>query len=130
MAKRIDWTTYDPRKRSNDGAWIPIKLGGEPIDFEIRVQGRLSSTYTEISRAAKRHQQEVFRKTKEIPLMTPEEQDEQQLALAVACSAGWRGDDAPGEFSKDAAAKFYAAQPEVFEQIARAIEDDARFLKP
>lgn len=129
MTKKFDLKTLNPRERSNLGAWVDIRLGGEPVGLSILVKGRFSDAYIKLTRDAMRKQQAEFRATKEFPLMDPDDQDAQRVALAVACTAGWRGESAPGEFSPEAARELYEAQPWIVEQIDKAIGEDARFLK-
>ena len=126
---KLDLKALNPKQRANDGAWVEIRLDGEPIGLEIKVRGRFSDVYEKISRDAQRRAAAEFKRTKEFQMPDPEDTEQKRLEIATACTVDWRGDANQGEFSAAAARELYQAQPWILEQVDRAITEDARFLK-
>lgn len=126
---KIDLKSLNPKARANDGAWVEIRLDGEPIGLDIKVRGRFSDAFEKISRDAQRRAAAEFKKTKEFHLPDPEDTEQKRMDVALACTIDWRGESAPGEFSADAARDLYTRHVWILEQVDRAIMEDARFLK-
>ena len=126
---KIDLKTLDPKARANAGAWVEIRLDGEPIGLEIKIRGRFSEVYEKISRDAQRRAAAEFKRTKEFSLPDPDDQEAKKLEVAVACTIDWRGDAGQDAYSPEAARELYKQHPWILEQVDRAIAEDARFLK-
>lgn len=126
-------STLDPKKSSNDGAAVDIKLDGESTGATITVRGKYSDIAEKLQRDAVRRLQRDYKKTGKFVPQDPVDAEEERIAYATACTIGWTGiegeDGKPLPFSPAAAADLYAKHKWILEQVDKAIGDDALFLK-
>lgn len=129
--KKPSFATAEDQER---GFELPIiDDEGDEIDFRVTIVGVDSPTYraksTELQRA---RMNQMFRK-KAAP--DPDDAEKDALELLVAATRGFSGSanplggDGPLDFNTENVRRLYRERPQVREQIDRAINTRANFLR-
>ena len=123
----------DPKAAANKGAAVLLKNDGEETGEIIYVRGRLSDVAEQLQQRAVREMQKQYKRHNKFEPKDPQDQTEERIDYAVACTIGWEGiEDATGTplpFSAAAAKKLYTDNRLILEAIDAAIGNDALFLK-
>lgn len=130
----MDLATLDLTKASNDGAWITLKhpATGEDLSGRIKIVGKDSTKFTQLSEEFKRKTLEDMKSSKTMA-QRMENAQEQSDAILVACTLDWDGMMLDGKdlpFSEANVKMVYSRFNWIKEQIDVAIADRANFLTP
>lgn len=130
----MDLASLDLTKASNDGAWITLKhpATGEELSGKIKVVGKDSTKFTQLSEEFKRKTLDDMKANKTMA-QRMENAQEQSDAIIVACTLDWDGMMLDGKdlpFSEANVKMVYSRFNWIKEQIDVAIADRANFLTP
>lgn len=130
----MDLAKLDLTKASNEGAWYTLKhpATGEELSGRIKIIGKDSTKFTQLSEEFKRKALEDMKSTKTMA-QRMESAQEQSDAILVACTIDWDGMMLDGQdlaFSESNVKMIYARFPWIKEQIDTAIADRSNFLIP
>lgn len=130
----MDLAALDLTKASNDGAWIILKhpATGEELSGRIKVVGKDSTKFTQLSEEFKRKTLDDMKVNKTMA-QRMENAQEQSDAILVACTLDWDGMMLDGKdlpFSEKNVKMVYSRFNWIKEQIDVAIADRANFLTP
>lgn len=120
---------------ANEGVWIrifhPVTLAETGI--EIKVLGMDSSAYRQIIQKHQRKRAKAFERSGRLMSLSPEEMEDEQRELLVACTVDWKGVSEDGAeplpFTPENARSVYESTPVIREQVNAAIADRALFIK-
>lgn len=130
----MDLASLDLTKASNDGAWITLKhpATGEELSGKIKVVGKDSTKFIQLSEEFRRKTLEDMKSTKTMA-QRMESAQEQSDAVLVACTIDWEGMMLDGKdlpFTEANVKMIYKRFNWIKEQIDVAIADRANFLTP
>jgi len=130
----MDLASLDLTKASNDGAWITLKhpATGEELSGRIKIVGKDSTKFTQLSEEFKRKALEDMKSSKTMAQRMDNAQ-EQSDAILVACTIDWDGMMLDGEdlpFTEANVKMVYKRFTWIKEQVDVAIADRANFLTP
>jgi hypothetical protein len=103
----------------------------EKLGITIRVMGKDSDRFKEISNKQNRARMAKAQKSRKLEI-DPDELDDAVVNLLAACTLSWDGMILEGEsldFTKDNAVMVYSRFPWIREQVDIAINDRANFMK-
>jgi len=130
----MDLASLDLTKASNEGAWITLKhpATGEDLSGKIKIVGKDSTKFTQLSEEFKRKTLEDMKSSKTMAQRL-ENAQEQSDSILVACTLDWEGmmlDGKDLEFTESNVKMVYNRFNWIKEQIDVAIADRANFLTP
>jgi hypothetical protein len=130
----MDLAKLDLTKASNEGAWYTLKhpATGEELSGKIKIVGKDSTKFTQMSEEFRRKTLEDMKSTKTMS-QKMESAQEQSDAILVACTLDWEemmldGEDLP--FTEANVRMIYSRFHWIKEQIDIAIADRSNFLIP
>jgi hypothetical protein len=130
----MDLAKLDLTKASNEGAWYTLKhpATGEELSGKIKIVGKDSTKFTQMSEEFRRKTLEDMKSTKTMS-QKMESAQEQSDAILVACTLDWEGMMLDGEdlpFTEANVRMIYSRFHWIKEQIDIAIADRSNFLIP
>lgn len=130
----MDLAKLDLTKASNEGAWYTLKhpATGEELSGRIKIIGKDSTKFTQLSEEFKRKALEDMKSTKTMAQRL-ESAQEQSDAILAACTIDWDGMMLDGKdvpFTEANVKMIYTRFPWIKEQIDTAIADRSNFLIP
>ena len=130
----MDLAKLDLTKASNEGAWYTLKhpATGEELSGRIKIVGKDSTKFTQMSEEFRRKTLEDMKSTKTMS-QKMESAQEQSDTILVACTLDWEGMMLDGEdlpFTEANVRMIYSRFHWIKEQIDIAIADRSNFLIP
>ncbi len=128
----MDLTQLDTRKAANEGRELVIvdPATGLDTDIKILLAGQDSDIFQKLDRKASRERFKRLKQGRQLNL-TPEEIEDEQLQMLVACTLGWSDlleNGQPVTFSATEAKRIYRNYPIIRRQVAAFIGAEANFL--
>lgn len=119
---------YNPRKAAEEGAWLTLREpDGTDAPIRLHLMGHDCDAYTDKFREIQRRNARELERARKFKLATPEQQEADQLDLAVAATKGWDNGGKP--FSGQAVRQLYVDRPDYREQADAFVNDRANFFK-
>jgi hypothetical protein len=130
----MDLAKLDLTKASNEGAWYTLKhpATGEELSGKIKIIGKDSTKFTQLSEEFKRKALEDMKSAKTMA-QRMESAQEQSDAILAACTIDWEGMMLDGKdlpFTEANVKMIYTRFSWIKEQIDTAIADRSNFLIP
>jgi hypothetical protein len=130
----MDLAKLDLTKASNEGAWYTLKhpATGEELSGKIKIIGKDSTKFTQLSEEFKRKALEDMKSAKTMA-QRMESAQEQSDAILAACTIDWEGMMLDGKdlpFTEANVKMIYSRFTWIKEQIDTAIADRSNFLIP
>jgi hypothetical protein len=130
----MDLAKLDLTKASNEGAWYTLKhpATGEELSGRIKIIGKDSTKFTQLSEEFKRKALEDMKSAKTMA-QRMESAQEQSDAILAACTIDWDGMMLDGKdlpFTEANVKMIYTRFSWIKEQIDTAIADRSNFLIP
>jgi hypothetical protein len=130
----MDLAKLDLTKASNEGAWYTLKhpSTGEELSGKIKIIGKDSTKFTQLSEEFKRKALEDMKSAKTMA-QRMESAQEQSDAILAACTIDWDGMMLDGKdlpFTEANVKMIYTRFSWIKEQIDTAIADRSNFLIP
>lgn len=131
----FNFNKINSKEKFNAGVWVAVKLDGEPIGAEFKVQSRFSDLGEKLKQAATRELARNFKKEGKYVPPDPADADKDRRDYIVALTTDWRGpalEDADGKvppFTAAAMDALLAREKWIIPQLDDAIADETRFLK-
>lgn len=124
---RINLLEYDSTTQFNQGRWLRIDWPGlKDFDFEIHILSRQSDSFL----AAMRANNEEQKKAGVAADNSAEADERNNFNMTCMLTQGWRGKDAPPDYSAENVRTVYTKHRHILRQVQAAVMDDAGFLAP
>ena len=135
---KFDLNSFDTVSACNAGAEIELKdpWTGASTGAFITIMGEDSEVFKnafyKIRNRRNMEKAQAERQRQAAPILTAEQEEEDNIELLAACTKGWRGiarDGVEIPFSQEAAAQFYRQFPKFKQQANAAIGALENFIK-